>query len=234
MAGDPVGQLRRVGHPADDVEGGGAGEQVRVALLGHASVSQAVRGRVDLAASQVMDADVLVVGGRPGRPGCHAELASGRPLGDRHRLRTSTIPRRPGALVAGRPVPGEPPEQRRLRIRDSAELALADWLGSAAFDRPEDYWPRQWAEAYVEFAAGEEQRWLHELGVRCFPLVQWAERGGYPAPGHGNTVPRFHLIWGTGPALVQPFADAVLQSRGGPDPGRHRVTAIAVAATAYG
>ena len=74
------------------------------------------------------------------------------------------------------------PEQRRLRIRDSTELARADWLGSAAFDRSEDYWPRRWAEAFVDFAAGEEQRWLRDLGVRWFPVVQWAERGGYPRP----------------------------------------------------
>ena len=71
------------------------------------------------------------------------------------------------------------PEQRRLRIRDSEELALADWLGSAAFDRVEDYRPRRWAEAYVHFAAGEQRSWLHGMGVRWFPLVQWAERGGY-------------------------------------------------------
>src|SRR5207302_4105343 len=45
------------------------------------------------------------------------------------------------------------PEQRRMGIRDSPELAWQDWLGSAGFDREEDYWPRRWAEAYVDFAA---------------------------------------------------------------------------------
>jgi uncharacterized protein len=89
-------------------------------------------------------------------------------------------------------------EQRRLRIKDSEEQALADWLGSAGFDRTDDHWPMRWAEAYVHFASEEKRRWLHTLGVRWFPLVQWAERGGYPAPGHGNSVPRFHLTWGTG------------------------------------
>jgi predicted oxidoreductase len=118
------------------------------------------------------------------------------------------------------------PEQRRLRIRDSEELALADWLGSAGFDRTEDYWPRRWAEAYVHFAAGEQRRWQREFGVRLFPLVQWAERGGYTAPGHGNTVPRFHLVWGTGPALVEPFAERVLHSRRVRIRARHRVTSI--------
>lgn len=118
------------------------------------------------------------------------------------------------------------PEQRRLRVRDSADLALSDWLGSAAFDRDEDFWPRQWAEAYVHFAAGEKRRWLHDLGVRFFPLVQWAERGGYTAPGHGNSVPRFHVTWGTGPGLVEPFADRVVASRRVSIRSRHQVQAI--------
>jgi predicted oxidoreductase len=97
------------------------------------------------------------------------------------------------------------PEQRRLRIKDSHALALQDWMGTAAFDRPEDHWPRKWAEAYVDFAAGEKRPWLHRQGVRFFPVVGWAERGGYDAQGHGNSVPRFHITWGTGPGLVAPF-----------------------------
>jgi predicted oxidoreductase len=97
------------------------------------------------------------------------------------------------------------PEQRRLGIRDSRELALSDWMGSAGFDRPEDAWPRRWAEAYVDFAAGEKRAWLAERGVRFFPVVGWAERGGYLATGHGNSVPRFHVTWGTGPGVVDPF-----------------------------
>ncbi|MGO9031543.1 FAD-binding dehydrogenase [Mycobacterium sp.] len=98
------------------------------------------------------------------------------------------------------------PEQRRLGVRDSHELALQDWLGTAAFDRPEDYWPRQWAHAYVDFAAGEKRSWLRARGLQIFPLVGWAERGGYDAQGHGNSVPRFHITWGTGPAIVEIFA----------------------------
>jgi predicted oxidoreductase len=98
------------------------------------------------------------------------------------------------------------PEQRRLGVRDSHELALQDWLGTAGFDRPEDYWPKQWAHAYVDFAAGEKRSWLRARGLQIFPLVGWAERGGYDACGHGNSVPRFHITWGTGPALVEIFA----------------------------
>lgn len=97
------------------------------------------------------------------------------------------------------------PEQRRMGIADSAELAWQDWLGSAGFDRPEDYWPRRTAEAFVEFAANGMRDWLHELGMRWFPVVGWAERGGGTAEGHGNSVPRFHITWGTGPGVVAPF-----------------------------
>lgn len=103
------------------------------------------------------------------------------------------------------------PEQRRLGVKDSVDLALGDWMGSAAFDRPEDHWARQWAEAYVNFAAGEKRSWLHALGVRFFPLVQWAERGGYDAQGHGNSVPRFHVVWGTGPGILEPFIAKVTE-----------------------
>lgn len=97
------------------------------------------------------------------------------------------------------------PEQRFMRIRDSLDLARQDWMGSAAFDRPEDHWPRQWAEAYLHFAAGEKRAWLHGLGMRWFPVVGWAERGGGHADGHGNSVPRFHVTWGTGPGVLAPF-----------------------------
>ena len=97
------------------------------------------------------------------------------------------------------------PEQRRLRIRDSRDLALQDWLGSAQFDRPEDHWPRRTAEAYIDVAAGEMRPWLHAMGMRWFPVVGWAERGGGHAHGHGNSVPRFHITWGTGPGVLEPF-----------------------------
>ncbi|AYV26932.1 FAD-binding dehydrogenase [Streptomyces sp. CJ_13] len=121
------------------------------------------------------------------------------------------------------------PEQRRMRIKDSRELALQDWYGTAGFDREEDAWPRRWAEAYVDFAAGEKRPWLHAQGIRFFPVVGWAERGGYDANGHGNSVPRFHITWGTGPGLVEPFERRV---RAGVARGlvqlrfRHRVTGL--------
>ena len=104
------------------------------------------------------------------------------------------------------------PEQRRLRIKDSRELAWQDWLGTAGFDREEDHWPHRWAEAYVDFACGEKRAWLRQMGHRVFPVVGWAERGGYTATGHGNSVPRFHITWGTGPGIVEPFERRVREA----------------------
>ncbi|PLS23605.1 FAD-binding dehydrogenase [Neptunicoccus cionae] len=121
------------------------------------------------------------------------------------------------------------PEQRRMKIRDSRDLAEQDWYGSARFDRPEDANPEAFAQAYLDFAAGEMRPWLYSLGMRWFPVVGWAERGGGQADGHGNSVPRFHLTWGTGPGVVAPFENACLaaQSRGQITFGfRHRVSGI--------
>ncbi|MGD0703195.1 MAG: FAD-dependent oxidoreductase, partial [Trebonia sp.] len=121
------------------------------------------------------------------------------------------------------------PEQRRLRVRDSLELAWRDWLGTAGFDRPEDEWPKKWARAYVEWAATEKQPWLSQLGHSVLPVVGWAERGGYDGNGPGNSVPRFHITWGTGPGVVEPFEKRV---RAAAEAGRlefrfrHRVDAL--------
>ncbi|MEJ6403262.1 FAD-binding dehydrogenase [Yoonia sp. 2307UL14-13] len=121
------------------------------------------------------------------------------------------------------------PEQRRMRVKDSHALALNDWMGSAQFDRPEDHWPREWAKAYLDFAAGEMRSWLYSLGMRWFPIVGWAERGGSFADGHGNSIPRFHITWGTGPGVLKPFTDRALEAEkaGKLKFGfRHRVTRL--------
>ena len=121
------------------------------------------------------------------------------------------------------------PEQRRMRIKDSHDLAWQDWMGTAGFDRDEDHWPRQWAEAYVAFAAGEKRAWLHSKGVRFFPVVGWAERGGYGATGPGNSVPRFHITWGTGPGIIEPFLKRVLAAESAGTLSfrpRHRVSGL--------
>ena len=123
------------------------------------------------------------------------------------------------------------PEQRRMGVRDGLDLARQDWFGSAEWDRDEDAWGRAWAEAYLAFAGGEKRAWLHGLGVRFFPVVGWAERGGYTASAHGNSVPRFHITWGTGPGILEPFITAV---RAGVASGhvqlrfRHRVDELVV------
>ncbi|GAB2720449.1 FAD-binding dehydrogenase [Arthrobacter bambusae] len=156
-----------------------------------------------------IEADVVVIGA-----GLSGLVAAAQAYADGKRV--AVLDQEPSASVGGQAHWSfgglflvDSPEQRRLGVRDSPELALSDWLASAAFDRPEDYWARRWAEAYVDFAAGEKRRWLNSLGVRIFPLVQWAERGGYGPQGHGNTVPRFHVTWGTGPGVVQPFLGKV-------------------------
>jgi predicted oxidoreductase len=108
------------------------------------------------------------------------------------------------------------PEQRRMGIKDSHELALQDWFGSADFDADDtdghDAWGRRWAEAYVHFAATEKRQYLRDLGLKVLPIVGWAERGSGSASGHGNSVPRFHLTWGTGPEVVRVFAEPVLDA----------------------
>jgi uncharacterized protein len=156
-----------------------------------------------------MDADVIVVGaGLAGLTAAAELIDTGR--------KVIVLDQEPEQSLGGQAFWSfgglffvDSPEQRRLRIRDSHELALQDWMGTAGFDREEDVWPRRWAQAYVEFACGEKRAWLSQLGVRFFPVVGWAERGGYLATGHGNSVPRFHITWGTGPGLLEPFVGRV-------------------------
>ncbi len=156
-----------------------------------------------------LDADVIVIGAGLAGLVATAELAdAGR--------KVILLDQEPAASLGGQAHWSfgglflvDSSEQRRMRIHDSHELAWQDWLGTAGFDRAEDGWPRKWAEAYVAFAAGEKRAWLRAQGVRFFPVVGWAERGGLLASGPGNSVPRFHITWGTGPGLVEPFARRV-------------------------
>ena len=153
-------------------------------------------------------ADAIIVGGGL------AGLVAAAELGDRSK-KVILLDQEPEGFLGGQAFWSlgglfmvDTPEQRRMKIRDSHELALADWMGSAQFDRDEDAWPRRWAEAYVDFAAGNMRSWLRDMGMRWFPVVGWAERGGSGvtgAHGHGNSVPRFHITWGTGPGVNEPF-----------------------------
>jgi predicted oxidoreductase len=161
-----------------------------------------------------LDADVIVVGaGLAGLVAAGELVAAGRTV--------VLLDQEPAQCLGGQAFWSfgglffvDSPEQRRMRIKDCVELAWQDWLGTAGFDRldDEDIWARRWAEAYVDFAAGEKRAWLHERGVRFFPIVGWAERGGYTATGHGNSVPRFHITWGTGPGLIAPFVGVLKQA----------------------
>ncbi|MCB1365025.1 MAG: FAD-binding dehydrogenase [Rhodobacteraceae bacterium] len=155
------------------------------------------------------NADAIVVGGGL------AGLAAAAELGDRGK-RVILLDQEPETFLGGQAFWSlgglfmvDTPEQRRMGIRDSRDLAALDWSGSARFDRPEDAWPRRWAEAYLDFAAGPMRPWLHDMGLRWFPVVGWAERGGSFATGHGNSVPRFHVTWGTGPGVIAPFVARV-------------------------
>ena len=172
-----------------------------------------------------MDTDILIIGaGLAGLVAAHQAVARGR----RVIIVDQEGPQNLGGQAfwsLGGLFMIDTPEQRRVGLRDSRELAEADWLGSAQFDRPEDAWPRKWASAYLDFAAGEMRPWLHGMGMRWFPVVGWAERGGEQAHGHGNSVPRFHLTWGTGPGVLEPFLPiaehASVEMR-----YRHRVTSL--------
>jgi uncharacterized protein len=163
--------------------------------------------------ARLHDADVIVVGaGLAGLVATVELVDAGR--------RVILLDQEPEASLGGQAFWSlgglflvDSPEQRRMRIRDSWELAWQDWLGTAGFDRPEDHWPRRWAEAYVDFAAGEKRAWLHAQGLRFLPTVGWAERGGYGATGPGNSVPRFHLTWGVGPGVIAPFVRRAREAR---------------------
>ena len=152
-----------------------------------------------------MKADVIVVGAGL------AGLAAAAELGDRGKSVIIVDQEGPQNLGGqahwslGGLFMIDTPEQRRMGIKDSHALALNDWMGSAQFDRPEDDFPRQWAHAYLDFAANEMRPWLYNMGLRWFPVVGWAERGGSAANGHGNSVPRFHITWGTGPGVLEHF-----------------------------
>lgn len=154
-----------------------------------------------------MDADVIVVGaGLAGLTAAHELTSRGK--------KVALLDQENAANLGGQAFWSfgglflvDSPEQRRFGVKDSFELAWSDWQGSAQFDRleDEDSWAMRWARAYVEFAAGEKRSWLVGHGLGFLPTVGWAERGDLRADGHGNTVPRFHVTWGTGTGVVEPF-----------------------------
>ncbi|MFJ8331672.1 FAD-binding dehydrogenase [Streptomyces sp. NPDC094437] len=163
-----------------------------------------------------MEADVIVVGaGLAGLVAAHELTSRGR--------RVALVDQENAANLGGQAFWSfgglflvDSPQQRRLGIKDSFDLAWNDWQGSAQFDRTddEDSWAVRWARAYVEFAAGEKRSWLEGHGITLLPTVGWAERGDLRADGHGNSVPRFHVAWGTGTGVVEPFVESARRARG--------------------
>ncbi|WP_328361972.1 FAD-binding dehydrogenase [Mycobacterium sp. NBC_00419] len=180
-----------------------------------------------------MDADVVVVGaGLAGLVATHELTSRGKTV--------ALVDQENAANLGGQAFWSfgglfivDTPEQRRLGVKDSFELAWNDWRGSAQFDRldDEDTWAVKWARAYVEFAAGEKRSWLRGHGISFLPTVGWAERGDLRADGHGNSVPRFHVAWGTGTGVVEPFVNSALAAA---DRGlvrfhhRHRVDELVI------
>ncbi len=178
-----------------------------------------------------MDADVIVVGaGLAGLVACAELVRAGK--------KVVLLDQENSANLGGQAFWSfggiflvDTPMQRRLGVKDSLDLAWQDWQGSAGWDRldgdhPEDEWAEKWGRAFVEFAAGEARLWLNEQGVRFTPVVGWAERGAGSAAGHGNSVPRFHVPWGTGTGISEPFADRAREAadvRGLTLRFRHRV-----------
>jgi hypothetical protein len=193
-------------------------ERGKILAIGHVPIVSEVTPPRFMRFDDLMDTDVIVVGAGLAGLAATAELArAGR--------RVLLLDQEPETNMGGQAFWSfgglflvDTPEQRRMGIKDSRELAWQDWLGSAFFDRGideiggEDYWAYRWAQAYVDFASGEKRSWLHAMGVRWFPLVGWAERGGYLADGHGNSVPRFHVTWGTGPGVTAPFERRVREA----------------------
>jgi uncharacterized protein len=180
-----------------------------------------------------VNADVIVVGaGLAGLAATHELTAAGKRVALLDQENAANLGGQAWWSFGGLFLVGTP-EQRRMGVRDSVELAWNDWQGSAAFDRldDEDSWAAKWARAYVEFAAGEKRAWLAGLGMGWLPTVGWAERGSLRADGHGNSVPRFHVTWGTGTGVVAPFVKSVLRAA---DAGlvtfhhRHRVDELLV------
>jgi predicted oxidoreductase len=161
-----------------------------------------------------MDADVIVVGaGLAGLVAAHELTSRGRRVALVDQENAANLGGQAFWSFGGLFLVGSP-EQRRLGIKDSFELAWSDWQGSARFDRldDEDSWAVRWARAYVEFAAGEKRSWLQGHGIELLPTVGWAERGDLRADGHGNSVPRFHIAWGTGTGVVEPFVKYARQA----------------------
>lgn len=142
--------------------------------------------------------DVLVAGG--GLAGLVTALQVLR-AGWRVTLVDRDTPERIGGLArwafGGMALVGTP-LQKAMKIPDTPEVAMKDWMSFGELD-PNDEWPMKWARYYVEHSRTEVYDWLRQEGVKFMPAVNWVERG---RQGDGNSLPRYHVVWGTSRELV--------------------------------
>lgn len=172
-----------------------------------------------------MKSDVLVVGG--GLAGIVTALECLRG-GQRVTLLDRDAPERLGGLAlsafGGMSLVGTP-LQARMNIPDTPERALRDWLRFAELD-VDDAQPRQWARYYVEHSRVQVYDWLLAHGLKVLPAVNWVERGRL---GDGNSLPRYHVLWGTARELIRRMLATMYQADTGGRMqvlSRHRVTAL--------
>ena len=177
---------------------------------------------------ELLRADVVIAGaGLAGLVAAHELLELGKSV----LLLDKDVPENLGGLAkesfGGVHLIGTP-HQRKSGIADSPELALRDWLSFARFGEG-DSWPRRWAELYCDRSLDLIHAYLDGVGVKFLPVVNWPERGLYTP---GNTVPRWHIAWGTGHAIVEQVVRALAthpRSAGHTIRVRHAVEDVEVA-----
>lgn len=173
--------------------------------------------------------DVLIVGGGIAGLVTALELLRG---GQCVTLVDRDTPERLGGLAlwafGGMALVGTP-LQAAMKIPDTPEIALRDWLSFGELD-PDDTFSQQWARYYVEHSRSEVYDWLKGEGIKFMPAVNWVERG---LQGDGNSLPRYHVVWGTSRELVRCIVVALHRAN---NDGRltllhrHRITGLDYAA----
>ncbi len=149
--------------------------------------------------TQTVQSDVLVIGG--GLAGLVTAIECLR-AGHAVTLVDRDTPERLGGLALwafGGMALVDTPLQRRMKLRDSPEIALADWLRFGELGEG-DVLPRQWASHYVEHSREQVYEWVIASGLKFMPAVNWVERG---MQGDGNSLPRYHIVWGTSRQLTR-------------------------------
>ena len=172
-----------------------------------------------------VQSDVLIIGG--GLAGLVTALECLR-AGQRVTLVDRDTPERLGGLALwafGGMALVDTPLQRRMKLQDSPEIALRDWIRFGELGE-QDVLPRQWARYYVEHSRAEVYDWLIACGLKFMPAVNWVERG---LLGNGNSLPRYHIVWGTSRHMTLRMIELAREAGSGGRLtllSRHRVTAL--------